>query len=256
MKQKVVVMIPARMSASRFPGKPLAKIMDLPMIEHVRRRALLSDSVDEVYVATCDEIIMDTVKGFGGKAIMTASTHERCTDRVEEAAKKIDADIIVIVQGDEPLLMPDEIEKLIEPLITDIDVYCTNLLSFIKNREDLKDIDIVKAVINKKRNIMHFSRAPIPYFRVDNNAPCYRQTGISAFTRSFLSTYTGLSPTPLEIAESVDFLRMLEHGYLIRAVIISQETYGVDREDDIKIVENVIRKERVQMDYYCRILNS
>lgn len=255
MKRKVAVVIPARMAASRFPGKPLAKILDLPMIEHIRRRALLSDVVDEVYVATCDKEIMDAVHSFGGKAIMTANTHERCTDRVEEAAKKLDSDIIVIIQGDEPLVMPEVIGKLIEPILSDSDIYCTNLLSPIKNLSDLKNIDIVKASINIKRNVMYFSRAPIPYFRVNNNAQCYRQTGISAFTRSFLSVYTGLPPTPLEVAESVDFLRILEHSYMIRSVIISQETFGVDRPDDIPIIENIIRNDTIQNEYYERILN-
>ena len=255
MKKKVTVIIPARMAASRFPGKPLAKILDLPMVEHVRRRVLLSDFADDVYVATCDTEIMDAVRGFGGKAIMTAKTHERCTDRVEEAAKKVKGDIIVMVQGDEPLFIPEIIEKLVDPIFSDKKVYCTNLLSLINNRSDLNDIDIVKASINKMRNVMYFSRAPIPYFRVDNNAPCYRQTGVSAFTRDFLSIYTSLPPTPLEIAESVDFLRILEHGYSIRGVITSQETFGVDREEDIKIVENIIRKDPVQEEYYNRILN-
>lgn len=255
MKKKIAVIIPARMAASRFPGKPLAKILDLPMIEHVRRRVLLSDIVDDVYVATCDKEIMDTVKQFGGKAIMTADTHERCTDRVEEAADSVDADIIVMVQGDEPLFMPDVIEKLVNPIISDDDVYCTNLLSIINDRNDLNDIDIVKAAINKKENVMFFSRAPIPFFRVDNNAPCYRQTGISAFTRQFLSKYTSLPPTFLEVAESVDFLRILEHDYTIRGVIISQETHGVDREDDVGAVEDIILNDPIQNDYYKRTLD-
>ena len=254
--KKVVVIIPARMAASRFPGKPLAKILDLPMVEHVRRRALLSKAVDDVYVATCDEAIMDAVHRFGGKAIMTANTHERCTDRVEEAAKGVEAAIIVMVQGDEPLFMPEVIEKLIAPILSDKEVYCTNLLSLIKDRRDLNDTDIVKAVINKKQNVMFFSRAPIPYFRVDNNASCYRQTGISAFTPSFLSRYTSLPPTPLEIAESVDFLRILEHGYVIRSIVISDETHGVDRKDDITIVEDILRNDPVQSEYYKRIRSS
>lgn len=255
MKKKIVVIIPARMAASRFPGKPLAKILDLPMIEHVRRRVLLSDVPDEVYVATCDAEIMETVQEFGGKAIMTANTHERCTDRVEEASKKVDADVIVMVQGDEPLFMPEVIEKLVDPILSDRDVYCTNLLSVIRNRNDLNDVDIVKASINKKQNVMYFSRAAIPYFRVDNNATCYRQTGISAFTKEFLSIYTALPPTMLEIAESVDFLRILEHGYNIRGVIIQRETYGVDRKHDVDTIKKIIREDPLQSEYYRRIIS-
>jgi 3-deoxy-manno-octulosonate cytidylyltransferase (CMP-KDO synthetase) len=254
MSKKVAVIIPARMAASRFPGKPLAKILNLPMIEHVRRRVLLSDAVDDVYVATCDQEIMDTVEKYGGKAIMTASTHERCTDRVEEAAHRVNAGIIVMVQGDEPLFRPDVIRKLIDPFLSDSSVYCTNLLSLIRNRRDLDDIDIVKAAVNNNGNIMFFSRAPIPFFRVDNNMPCYRQTGVSAFSRKFLSTYTVLPPTPLEVAESVDFLRILEHGYSIRSIITGGEMHGVDRIEDLTIIEKILKSDPVQREYYERIL--
>lgn len=252
----VVVIIPARMTASRFPGKPLAKIMDLPMIEHVRRRALLSKVVDDVYVATCDKEIMETVQRFGGKAIMTANTHERCTDRVEEASKEIKADIIAIVQGDEPLFLPYIIEKLVEPIKSDDNVYCTNLLSIIKDCKDLKNIDIVKAVVDNYNNVMYFSRSSIPYFRVKADYTMYRQTGISAFTKKFLSKFTKMTPTSLEVIESVDFLRILQHGYKIRGVAFNQEMFGVDRKEDIKKIEEIIRSDPVQNEYYKRIVKS
>jgi 3-deoxy-manno-octulosonate cytidylyltransferase (CMP-KDO synthetase) len=255
MKKRVAVVIPARMASSRFPGKPLVRILDLPMLEHVRRRALLADAVDDVYVATCDREIMKMVHKFGGKAIMTGNTHERCTDRVKEAAQQISAEIIVIVQGDEPLFNPQIINNLVDPILFDEEVYCTNLLSLIKNRENLDDIDIVKAVINNKQNVMFFSRSAIPYFRVYTNAPFYRQTGVSAFTHFFLSKYTNLEPTPLEVIESIDFLRILEHAYSIRGVISSQETFGVDRKDDIKIIEKIIQDDSFQKEYYDRILS-
>jgi len=252
--KSVVVVIPARMAASRFPGKPLAKIIDLPMIEHVRRRALLSKIVDEVYVATCDKEIMDVVHSFGGKAIMTADNHERCTDRVEEASGNIDADIIVIVQGDEPLFLPEIIEKLAKPIQSEENIYCTNLLSIIKNYDDFKDTDIVKTVVDNHNDVMYFSRASIPYFRVKTECPVYRQVGISAFTKNFLSLYTKLAPTSLEIAESVDFLRILQHGYKIRGLIFNQQTFGVDRKEDIKKIEDIIRKDPNQNKYYRRII--
>ncbi|MFH0887310.1 MAG: 3-deoxy-manno-octulosonate cytidylyltransferase [bacterium] len=253
-KKRLVVVIPARMAASRFPGKPLAKILDLPLVEHVRRRVQLSDVVDDVYVATCDQEIMDEVKGFGGQAIMTANTHERCTDRVEEAVKNIKADIVVIVQGDEPLFMPEVVAHIAQPLIDDDTIQCTSLLSEIKNKEDLKDIDIVKAVVSSNNDVLYFSRSPIPYFRVEAPCPMYRQTGISAFTKDFLIKFTNMAPTPLEVVESVDFLRILQHGHKIRGVVISQETFGVDRPDDVGVIENVLRKDKVQRDYYERIL--
>ncbi|MFH1283577.1 MAG: 3-deoxy-manno-octulosonate cytidylyltransferase [bacterium] len=250
MKKKIAAVIPARMGSSRFPGKPLAKILGLPMIEHVRRRVLLSDVIDKVYVATCDQEIMDIVNSFGGEAIMTSDTHERCTERVEEAARNIDADIIVIVQGDEPLFIPAIFKGLIEPIISNDSVVCTNLLSVIDKREDLKDVDIVKAVIDQESSILYFSRAPIPFYRVKSEARSYRQTGISAFKSDFLRQFTKLPQTPLEVAESVDFLRILEHGYKIRGVVVSQETFGVDREDDIPIIERILKNDKIQKEYF------
>jgi 3-deoxy-manno-octulosonate cytidylyltransferase (CMP-KDO synthetase) len=252
--KRVAAIIPARMGASRFPGKPLVPILELPMIEHVRRRVILSKAIDEVYVATCDNEIFDTVTQFGGKAIMTKDTHERCTDRVEEAANKIDIDVCVIIQGDEPLFMPDVLSRLVPPLLNDDALCCTNLISKIKKKEDLDDVDIVKTVVDEKGYIMYFSRAPIPYLRVDNNCPLYRQTGVSAFTKSFLHTYANLSPTALEVAESVDFLRIIGHGYPIKGIVYESVTLGVDRPDDVPKVESVLREDKEQKKIYEKIL--
>ena len=255
-EKKVVAIIPARMAASRFPGKPLAMILDLPMIEHVRRRVCLSDSIDDVYVATCDRDIFDAVEKFGGKAVMTKDTHERCTDRVEEAAHNIDLDIAVIVQGDEPLFMPEILSELVTPLLDDASIPCTNLISTIKNKDDLGDVDIVKAVLDEKGFIMYFSRAPIPHMRVNNNCAFYRQTGVSAFAKSFLNTYAKLSPTPLEVAESVDFLRILGHGYAIKGVIYESVTLGVDRPEDVRKIEDVLHEDEAQKEIYNTICSA
>ena len=252
-KKRIVAMIPARMGSSRFPGKPLVKILDLPMIEHVRRRALLS-CVDDVYVATCDEEIFTTVVQYGGKSIMTAKTHERCTDRVEEAVQNLQADIIVILQGDEPLFMPEVINLLIEPMSENQKIFCTNLLSPILHERDIIDEDIVKAVIDCKQYLMYYSRAPIPYRRVKDASTFYRQTGISAFTKEFLQTYSHLPPTQKEVIESIDFLRILDHRYPIFGVIYNQRTVGVDREDDIKIVEEILQEDPLQNMLYKKIL--
>jgi len=253
-EKKVVAVIPARMGASRFPGKPLKKILGLPLVEHVRRRVLLSDSVDDAFVATCDIEIEKTIVDFGGKAIMTADTHERCTDRVEEALHQIACDIVVIVQGDEPLFLPEVIKKLVSPMIDNDIIQCTNLLSIIDRDEDLLDEDIVKAVINTNNDIMYFSRSAIPFRRVKNNCSLFRQTGVSAFSKTFLETYSKLEPTPLEIAESVDFLRILEHGLSIRGVVINDETKGVDRPNDVSIVEEILNNNPIQKQLYEKIL--
>lgn len=251
--KKVVAVIPARMGASRFPGKPLAKILGLPMVEHVRRRVSLSEAVDEVYVATCDQEIFDTVTHFGGKAIMTKGTHERCTDRVEEAAYKVNLDIAVIVQGDEPLFEPAVLTDLVTPLLADKTLSCSNLVSVIRDEADLQDVDIVKAVLDEKGFIMYYSRSPIPHKRVRNNCPLYRQTGVSAFTKPFLHIYSKLAPTVLEIAESVDFLRILGHRHAIKGVVYEHSTVGVDRPDDVAKVEEILLNDPTQKILHERI---
>jgi len=253
-EKKIVAVIPARMGASRFPGKPLAQILDLPMIEHVRRRVCLSHAVSDVYVATCDREIFDTVVGHGGKAIMTKDTHERCTDRVEEASHSIDLDIAVIVQGDEPLFEPEIIEDLVAPLVSDDSLVCTNLISVIEEESDVEDEDIVKAVLDEDGFIMCFSRAPIPYQRERIECPLYRQTGVSAFSKAFLQTYTMLPPTKLEVTESVDFLRIIGHGHAIKSVVCEGVTNGVDRPEDVGKIEAILRSDVAQRDIYGKIL--
>ncbi len=251
--KRTVAFIPARMAASRFPGKPLARILGLQMIEHVRRRVALSDAIDETVVATCDREIFDTVTAAGGRAVMTNSTHERCTDRIAEAAESVSCDMAVIVQGDEPLFMPDVIARLVAPFRDDPALEVTNLLSVIKDKADLQDVDIVKAVLDEHGHVLYFSRAPIPHFRVAAGAPMYRQTGISAFTREFLAKFTALPPTELEVVESVDFLRVIGHGHAVRGVIFEDRTVGVDRPEDVAKVERILRENEVQADLFRRI---
>ena len=251
--KKVVAVIPARMGASRFPGKPLVKILGLPMVEHVRRRVCLSNAVDDVYVATCDQEIFDTVSHLGGKAIMTKDTHERCTDRVEEAVYKIDLDIAVIVQGDEPLFEPEVLMDLVKPMLADETMNCANLISVIQDEADLHDVDIVKTVLDENGFVMYYSRSPIPHMRVRNHCQLYRQTGVSSFTKSFLHTYSKLPPTSLEIAESVDFLRILGHRYAIKGVVYERNTVGVDRPDDVARVEEILLNDPKQKTLYERI---
>ncbi len=253
---KIVAVIPARMGSSRFPGKPLVDIAGLPMIEHVRRRVALSDAVDDVVVATCDREIFEAVTEHGGKAVMTADTHERCTDRVAEAAETIPLDVAVIVQGDEPLFDPAVLAPLVQPFRDDPAVECTNLISVIRDPADLENIDIVKAVLTEPGDVMYFSRAPIPYLREGDGRPMYRQTGVSAFSRNFLTRFSALSPTALEIAESVDFLRIIGHGHRIRGVVSDAPTVGVDRPSDIAVVERILAEDPAQSAIMQRIAAS
>lgn len=253
-KKRIVVIIPARMASSRFPGKPLAKILDLPVIEHVRRRASLCDFTDDVYVATCDEKIREVVESYGGKVIMTASTHERCTDRVEEAASILDADIIVNVQGDEPLILPEAVQDVARPL-TQSDALCSCLIYPISDLNELKDVNVVKAVLDQNNWIMYFSRSPIPYFKTNEDYPLYKQSGIMAFQKEFLHQYSLLAPTLLEKAESVDMLRILEHGYKVLGVVTPYVTIGVDIPGDIAKIEKLLVEDETQRILHERILS-
>ena len=253
-KKKVVAFVPARMAASRFPGKPLAPILGIPMIEHVRRRVALAEIVDEVVVATCDQEIMDTVIAAGGRAVMTKDTHERCTDRIAEAATKIDCDIAIQVQGDEPLFMPEVLTDVVAPFLKDPDVKCTNLLSVINDKADLQDIDIIKTVLDTQGRVMYFSRSPIPYFRVDAPCPMRRQTGVAAFTRDFLLKFTALPPSPLEVVESIDLLRILAHGYPIHGVVCEELTVGVDRPGDVAKIEHLLQEDARQRELFRRMM--
>jgi 3-deoxy-manno-octulosonate cytidylyltransferase (CMP-KDO synthetase) len=250
----LTVVIPARMASSRFPGKPLAPILGLPMVEHVRRRALLARGVRDVVVATCDASIFDAIGSFGGRAVMTADSHERCTDRVHEAMLALPGDLVVMVQGDEPLLVPEAIERVAKPLIDLPEVGCTNLLSPLESDADLTNPNIVKAVCAQDGRVMFFSRSPIPSYRKRVTCPVYRQTGIMGFRADLLRRYADLPETPFEQAESVDMLRLLEHGLPIHGVLVDYPTVGVDRPEDVPAVEAWLRGHAQQKALYERTL--
>lgn len=249
----ITVVIPARMASSRYPGKPLVPILGLPMIEHVRRRALLATNIDSVVVATCDDSIRTAVESFGGRAVMTKDTHERCTDRVEEAMQTLSGDIVAMVQGDEPLLMPDAVSRVVQPLLDDPNLDVVNLLSPLESSDDYNNPNIVKAVCNRRGDVIYLTRAPIPYFRNTMEVPVYRQTGIMAFRAAFLPHFSALAPTPLEQAESVDMLRALEHGIRIAGVVTPYNTIGVDRPSDVPIAESHLKSDMIQARIFKRI---
>lgn len=242
------------MASSRYPGKPLVPILGLPMVEHVRRRTLLAQGIDHVVVATCDDAIMQAVQRAGGRAVMTKDTHERCTDRVEEAMHGLPGEIVAIVQGDEPLLVPDAVRQVVRPLLNDPKVEATNLLSPLESDADLDNPNIVKAVCDRDGNVIYLTRARVPHLRVKTDVPVYRQTGIMAFRTAFLKTFSRLEPTPLERAESVDMLRVLEHGYAIRGVVTDYVTLGVDRPADVPLAERALREDAQQRDLHDRVL--
>lgn len=248
---KIVAIIPARMAATRFPGKPLALILGLPMIEHVRRRVTLCKDVDEVIVATCDQEIMDVVQAAGGKAIMTADTYDRCTDRVAEAATKVSSDIVINVQGDEPLVVPGMMKELIQPFLDDNELPSVNLVTRITNDEEFKDPNAPKVVTNRFGDLLYISREPIPSRKKTNTSDYLKlkQLGLIAFRNDFLQTFTRLQPTPLEIIESVDMMRAVEHGYRVKIVETKNLMIGVDIPEDIKSVEDILVSDPLVQEY-------
>ena len=221
------------------------------MIEHVCRRAQLCGDLDEVYVATCDREIADCVEGFGGNVLMTANTHERASDRVAEAVTEMTADVIVMLQGDEPLIHPKMISQAIAPIDADAEVVCVNLAGAINGADDLNDPNTVKVVVDQNGDALYFSRQPIPHNAQSERVPnhVYKQVCVIPFRYEFLMRYAALPQTPLENAESVDMLRVLEHGYRVRMVPTEFVTQAVDIPDDVAVVERMLRDDPLSAQY-------
>jgi 3-deoxy-manno-octulosonate cytidylyltransferase (CMP-KDO synthetase) len=244
--RSVVAVIPARMGSSRFPGKPLAPLLGRPMIEHVVRRALMCDMLDAVYVATCDEEIRSAVEQFGGEVIMTSSAHERASDRVAEAAEGLEAEVVVMIQGDEPMVTPAMIASSVAPLFEDASVSCVNLARRIERREEYVDRNTIKVVSDVRGDALYFSRAPIPADaftrdRADEGPPVFKQVCVIPFRRDFLREFARLPQTPLERAESIDMLRAVEHGRPVRLVETHEDTHAVDTAEDLRLVEALMK---------------
>ena len=253
MNHKTIALVPARMASSRYPGKPLALIAGLPMIEHVRRRALLAKGIDEVVVATCDREIAEVVEQAGGRAIMTAPTHERSTERVAEAMRSLAGDVVVVAQGDEPLLLPSDLELVAAPFSQYPEVQSVSLLSPLEGKADIANPNIVKAMCDRQGYIMLYSRAPIPYFQKQGPCPVYRETGIRAFRADFLQTYVSLPETPFEKVEAVDMMRLREHGYQVLGVVTDGVTLGVDHPEEVARIEQELRENPLQRELYGKI---
>ena len=248
---KIVGIIPARMGSSRFPGKPLAPILGIPMIEHVVHRVSMCKQLDEVYVATCDQEIAQAVTSFGGKAIMTSTEHTRASDRTAEAAQSLDAEIIVLVQGDEPMTTPQMIEAAIAPMLQDPTIGCVNLASRISSRSEFEDPNTIKVVLDSNGDALYFSRVPIPNTKQLSfeGSPKFKQVCIIPFRRAVLAAFAKLEPTPLELAESVDMMRFLEHGYSVRMVEHDVSSHAVDTQADLDMVQELLRNDPLTRSY-------
>ena len=238
---KVVGIIPGRMRASRFPGKPLIPILGVSLLGHVYKRACLSKLLHAVYIATPDQEIAEEAKVLGAPVVMTSPLHERCTDRIAEATLNLDAEIIVNIQGDEPLIHPEMVDLAVEPLLADSTVQCANLVAPIHSMEEFNDPNQIKCVLNHKNKILYFSRIPIPFHRNKVTGPLsYKQVCIMAMKREILTRFSRLAQTPLEKQESVDMLRFLENGIPIQAVLSKYSTHAVDVPEDVPLVESLM----------------
>jgi len=243
----ILAMIPARMGSSRFPGKPMAKIIGKPMIGHVYERVAQCDLLTKTVVATCDQEIADYIESIGGQAVMTADHHERASDRCAEALGYLEKqdgvhyDIIVMVQGDEPMTHPDMISEAVTPMLDDPEILIVNLLGDIETIEEFEDRNCIKVVCDLQGNAICFSREPIPTRSKTSNIPMKKQVCIIPFKRDFLLKYTELEPTPLEVIESVDMMRVLEHGLKVKMIPTKHQTYAVDTNDDLLRVEKIMR---------------
>lgn len=231
---KIACIIPSRYASTRLPGKPLRMIAGQTLIHRVYSRAILAKSPDIVVVATDHRDIAEEVESFGGRVVMTAVNHPTGTDRLAEVAEQLaDYDIIVNVQGDEPFIDPDVIDRLAKMLTEHENLDMVTAAAPLK-KEEYQDASAVKVVVNQKGEALYFSRALIPYPREDFAMPPLKHIGVYAYRRSFLLTYAKTEQTPLEKTESLEQLRALETGHKIGVIRIETEDIGIDTEEDLK----------------------
>lgn len=254
--------IPARMASSRFPGKPLADIHGLEMVAHCYVRSKMCQGLDNVYIATCDQEIADMAQRIGAPCIMTADTHERASDRIAEAMLKIERDtgtrhdIVVLIQGDEPMITPEMIDAALSGLENDPSVEVVNLMAPINTVEEFEDPNEVKVVVDNDGYALYFSREPIPSRRKGvDEVPMLKQVCIIPFRRDYLLAYNETPPTRMEIIESVDMLRILENGQKVRMIMTDVESLSVDTPHDLERVRAAMAGDPLMSEYkhYCNL---
>lgn len=256
-RPSVVGMIPARYASTRLPGKVLLDLAGKPMIQRVYERCGQAELLDDVLVATDDERVRDAVEAFGGRVEMTGCDHCSGTDRLAEVAERLDCDIVVNVQGDEPMIEPEAIDAAVEPFLSDDDLQMGTIATRIDDLEEHLDPAAVKVVIDADGWALYFSRAPIPYFRVgpgeaqpdaprrhpvSGMAPL-KHIGLYVYRREMLLWYSGLEPSALERTEGLEQLRVLEAGRRIRVVVVDYSPIGVDTPEDLERVREMLAAE-------------
>ena len=244
MKEKPIVVIPARYASSRFEGKALADILGKPMIYHVCTRSALAKNIGKVIVATDDTRIKDVVESFGFEAVMTSPDHKTGTDRVAEVALKEKAKIIINVQGDEPTIQPETIEKVADAFLEDEDVYYAQAATEITNPDDFIDSTVVKIAVGAEDYAVFYSRSPIPYPKTRINYRAYKHVGVYGYRNEFLQTFKNLAQRPIEQIEQIEQLRAIEHGYKVKIVKTPYDTVSVDVPNDLFEVRAKMEEER------------
>lgn len=242
----ILAVIPARYQSSRFPGKPLARIAGKPMLQHVWERARRAQRVGRVLVATDDERIAAAVRSFGGEAELTRADHASGTERLAEVAARIEAELYVNVQGDEPLIEPAAIDAAIEAVLADAEVQVATLCTPVLRAEDIMDPNVVKVVRDFSDDALYFSRAPIPWVREQQEQVVVRHwkhIGLYVYRREALLEFPTLPPGELERAEQLEQLRWLENGYRIRVAETSYDSLSVDVPEDVARVEAALAQQ-------------
>jgi len=253
---KIVGVIPAHMASVRFPGKILFNIHGLPMIEHVRRRALLSRIIDDVVVATCDKEISDVVESFGGRVIMTDKSHTNGTSRVAEAVNELEYSHIVLLQGDEPLLLPRQVDEIANSITLNPSIEAWNATGLIEKPEDLDQHSFVKCSVSSQDFILYcFRRSPgYSDFEIQRNF-VRKILGIIAYRKDFLLKLNCLSESKIEKAEFIEQMRIIENNFILKSVPVSPTLPSINEPQDVEIVLNYISKNIEQQEILKKILN-
>ena len=240
--RKILGVIPARYASSRFPGKALARLQSKSMIQHVWERCLLSRYLTHTVIATDDDRSYKEARSFGADVRMTDCGHLSGTDRCAEVASQDEADLIVNIQGDEPLIDPEAIDAAVLPLVHEPAILMGTLKKKIEDPRELSDPNVVKVVTDRFENALYFSRSTMPYPRGGEAVDCYKHVGLYVYRRAFLLGYSDLRVGPLETAERLEQLRALENGYKIRVVPTEYESLGVDTPEDLARVSELFER--------------
>lgn len=242
-RPRIAVIIPARYRSTRFEGKPLADLGGRPMIYHVYHNVSACKLIDYLAVATDDERIANAVKDFGGNVVLTSGEHATGTDRVAEVASHIDADVIVNVQGDEPLVQAEMVEQIIAPHLRHHELDVTTMVTKIRDIGDILDSTVVKVVHDKNDFALFITRSPVPYPKTRRGGyAILKQLGLYAFRKEFLLEFSKMEQTSLEMIEGVELLRVLENGYKVKIVETQHSTISVDTLSDLYEVRNEMQR--------------